>query len=264
MTSHSSSAMSASTVPRRGCARLASSWTRTSRSSGNIYYSQWRSPAIKSASSSNLVRTTPRQLRRVASSAALPPPRSGVRTRRPATVAKQGAGGTGYFYQAAKAALAMRSTASSQKSSVPSGSRSASAGASQFFSDGPDRLTRLSELDRRPRRSRRDLPGRGGRAGAPAIRGCAPQESRRETERAEGLEEAVAERTNELREANQALKAEARNARPPRLSSARSRRWKPWASSPAASHTISTTCWLSSWAASILPCAGSTARGAKS
>ncbi len=47
-----------------------------------------------------------------------------------------------------------------------------------------------------------------------------------ESERAEVLEQAVAERTRELMEANEALRSRRRSGRRPKPSCARSRRWK--------------------------------------
>ena len=80
---------------------------------------------------------------------------------------------------------------------------------SQFFSDQADQFTNYLSWLGILVGARRDLPRRRRGPGAAPERRCAPQQAETEAERAEALEQAVRERTQELWEANQALKAEA-------------------------------------------------------
>ena len=126
-----------------------------------------------------------------------------------ATVAKQGSGGTGYFYQAAQSdtgtdlSVKLAEIARAERALLRQRMEQ-----TKFFSAEADRLTDyLSWLG--------VIVGLGaiflGLVAIQAIRqfAYAKKLAETETERAEGLEEAVAERTRELREANAALKAEA-------------------------------------------------------
>ena len=126
-----------------------------------------------------------------------------------ATVAKQGSGGTGYFYQAAQSEVG--SDLSAKLAEIAAAERTLlrqRMEQTQFFSAEADRLTDyLSWLG--------VLVGLGaiflGLVSVQAVRqfSYAKKLAETETERAEGLEEAVADRTRELIEANKALKAEA-------------------------------------------------------
>src|SRR5512138_550950 len=74
------------------------------RGSGNIYYSQWRLAGQQINQLERLVRTDPQQRQRVQELRVLFDQRGtefALAAR--ATVAKQGSGGTGYFYKAAQA-----------------------------------------------------------------------------------------------------------------------------------------------------------------
>jgi len=126
-----------------------------------------------------------------------------------ATVAKQGSGGTGYFYQAAGSPVG--SDLSGKLAEIAAAERTLlrqRMEQTKFFSAEADRLTDfLSWLG--------VIVGVGaiflGVVSVQSIRqfAYAKKLAESETERAEALEEAVAERTRELREANVALKAEA-------------------------------------------------------
>jgi signal transduction histidine kinase len=126
-----------------------------------------------------------------------------------ATAAKQGSGGTGYFYQAAQADTGKELTAKLLE--IARAERQylrLRMEQTQFLSARADRLTDyLSWLG--------VIVGVGaiflGLIAVQAVRqfSYAKKQAERETERAEALEEAVAERTRELSEANAALKAEA-------------------------------------------------------
>jgi signal transduction histidine kinase/ActR/RegA family two-component response regulator len=185
------------------------------RGSGNIYYSQWRLAGQQIRQLEQLVRSDPQQLERVHELQTLYNQRSeefALAAR--ATVAKQGQGGTGYFYQSAKAetdrakhgrGLAAKLTEIGRAERELLRQRMH---ATQFFSARADRLTDyLSWLG--------IVVGIGaiflGLISVQAIRqfAFAKKQAESEAERAEGLEEAVADRTRELLEANLALKAEA-------------------------------------------------------
>jgi signal transduction histidine kinase len=185
------------------------------RGSGNIYYSQWRLAGQQISQLERLVRTDPRQRERVQELRVLFDQRGkefALAAR--ATVAKQGSGGTGYFYQAAQAeatravdghglAAKLSEIATAERALLRQRMEQ-----TQFFSAEADRLTDyLSWLG--------VIVGLGaiflGLVSVQAIRqfAYAKRLAEAETERAEGLEEAVADRTRELIEANKALKAEA-------------------------------------------------------
>ena len=185
------------------------------RGSGNIYYSQWRLAGQQISQLERLVRTDPRQRERVQELRVLFDQRGkefALAAR--ATVAKQGSGGTGYFYQAAQAeatravdghglAAKLSEIATAERALLRQRMEQ-----TQFFSAEADRLTDyLSWLG--------VVVGLGaiflGLVSVQAVRqfAYAKKLAEAETERAEGLEEAVADRTRELIEANKALKAEA-------------------------------------------------------
>jgi signal transduction histidine kinase len=185
------------------------------RGSGNIYYSQWRLAGQQINQLERLVRTDPQQRQRVQELRVLFDQRGtefALAAR--ATVAKQGSGGTGYFYKAAQAeatravdghglAAKLSEIAIAERNLLRQRMEQ-----TQFFSAEADRLTDyLSWLG--------VIVGLGaiflGLVSVQAIRqfAYAKKLAEAETERAEGLEEAVAERTQELIEANKALKAEA-------------------------------------------------------
>jgi signal transduction histidine kinase len=178
--------------------------------SGNIYYSQWRLAGQQIRELEQLVRSDPQQRQRVHELEGL------YRTRGEefalaarATAAKQGSGGTGYFYQAAQAHTGKDLT--TKLAEIARAERRLLRERmvqTQFFSARADRLTDyLSWLG--------VIVGVGaiflGLIAVQAIRqfSYAKKQAEHETERAEALEEAVAERTRELRDANAALKAEA-------------------------------------------------------
>ena len=180
------------------------------RTSGNIYYSQWRLAGQQIRELEQLVRTDPEQRQRVLRLERLYQIRGeefALAAR--ATVAKQGSGGTGYFYQAAQARTGKELTA--ELLEIARAERQflrQRMEQTQFFSARADRLTDyLSWLG--------VIVGIGaiflGLIAVQAVRqfAYAKKQAERETERAEALEEAVADRTRELSEANRALKAEA-------------------------------------------------------
>jgi signal transduction histidine kinase len=178
--------------------------------SGNIYYSQWRLAGQQIRELEQLVRSDPEQEKRVQELSRLYHIRGqefALAAR--ATVAKQGSGGTGYFWQAAKAetgkelTLKLREIATAERQLLLQRMKQ-----TQVFSAEADRLTDyLSWLG--------VIVGLGaiflGVIAVQAVRqfAYAKKLAETETERAEALEEAVAERTQELLEANVALKAEA-------------------------------------------------------
>ena len=183
--------------------------------SGNIYYSQWRLAEQQIAQLERLVRNDPRQRARVAELKELFKQRDAefVLAAR-ATAARQGSGGTGYFYQSARAEVERAKVGkglSVKLSEIARAERQllrAKMQETRFFSARADKLTDyLSWLG--------IIVGLGaiflGVVSVQAVRqfAYAKKLAETETERAEVLEEAVAERTRELREANAALKAEA-------------------------------------------------------
>ena len=183
--------------------------------SGNVYYSQWRLAGQQIDQLTRLVRNDPRQLARVKELKQLYEQRGqefALAAR--ATVARQGSGGTGYFYESAKA-----ETERAEKGQGIAAKLSEIARAerqllrvkmqeTRFFSARADKLTDyLSWLGIIVGLAAIFL----GVVSVQAIRqfAYAKKLADRETERAESLEQAVAERTRELRDANAALKAEA-------------------------------------------------------
>jgi len=180
------------------------------RTSGNIYYSQWRLAGQQIRQLERLVRSDPAQRKRVQELDRLYQMRGEeFAAAARATVAKQGSGGTGYFYQAAQSEVG--SDLSAKLAEIAAAERTLlrkRMEQTQFFSAEADRLTDyLSWLG--------VLVGLGaiflGLVSVQAVRqfSYAKKLAETETERAEGLEEAVADRTRELIEANKALKAEA-------------------------------------------------------
>ena len=180
------------------------------RGSGNIYASAWRDAGFQINQLSDLMRTNPEQLRRVAQARQLYN-RHGeeLALAARAALAKQGDAGISYFYQAAKAGTGkalddkLNEITRSERQSLR-----AKFEQSQFFSAQADRLTDyLSWLG--------ILVGVGavflGVVAVAALRQnvAARRQIESEAERAEQLEMAVRERTQELWEANQALKTEA-------------------------------------------------------
>ena len=180
------------------------------RGSGNIYASSWRLAGHQINQLSNLLRTNPQQLRRVAEL------RQFYRTRGDelalaarAALERRGDAGISYYYQAAKSGSGenldnklddiIRAERRALRSRIEQ---------SQLFSAQADRLTDyLSWLG--------ILVGLGavflGVVAVQALRqnAAARRQIESEAERAEVLEEAVRDRTQELWEANQALKEEA-------------------------------------------------------
>jgi len=180
------------------------------RTSGNIYYSQWRLAGQQIRQLERLVRSDPAQRKRVQELDRLYQMRGEeFAAAARATVAKQGSGGTGYFYQAAQSEVG--SDLSAKLAEIAAAERTLlrqRMEQTQFFSAEADRLTDyLSWLG--------VIVGLGaiflGLVSVQAVRqfSYAKKLAETETERAEGLEEAVADRTRELIEANKALKAEA-------------------------------------------------------
>ncbi len=179
------------------------------RTSGNIYYSQWRLAGQQIRQLERLVRTDPQQRKRVLELMQLYQVRGeefALAAR--ATVAKRGSGGTGYFYQAAQSptgsdlSVKLAEIAAAERTLLRQRMEQ-----TKFFSAEADRLTDyLSWLG--------VIVGVGaiflGVVAVQAIRqfAYAKKLAESETERAELLEEAVADRTRELSEANAALKAE--------------------------------------------------------
>ncbi|MEO6256631.1 MAG: histidine kinase, partial [Sphingomicrobium sp.] len=180
------------------------------RSSGNIYYSQWRLAGHQISQLGRLVRTSPDQRRRVQELQGLYAQRSAeLALAARAAAAKQGQGGTSYYYAAGLSPTGPAVTrkldeiADSERHSLRN--RIAQ---SQIFSAQADRLTDfLSWLGM--------IVGLGaiflGLVAIQALREnvAARRQAESQAERAEVLEQAVAERTQELQDANEALRAEA-------------------------------------------------------
>ena len=178
--------------------------------SGNIYYSNWRLAGRQMEQLARLVRSDPEQRQRMAELRELFNERGeqfALAAR--ATVAGRGAGGTSYFYAAAISDVGKQLTA--KLSEIANAERAAlreRIQQTQLFSARADKLTDyLSWLG--------VFVGLGaivlGLVAVQAIRqfSYARRLAETESERAEVLEEAVRDRTQELWEANQALKAEA-------------------------------------------------------
>src|SRR3982751_1078745 len=180
------------------------------KTSGNIYSSDWRLAAFQIDRLSNLERTSPEQLRRVAELRQLYDRRGDeLALAARAALAKQGDAGVSYFYQAAtkgsgkelddKLEEIIRAERQSLRQRIEQ---------SEIFSAQADRFTDyLSWLG--------ILVGLGavflGVVAVQALRqnAAAMRHAESEAVRAEALELAVRDRTQELWEANQALKAEA-------------------------------------------------------
>ena len=178
--------------------------------SGNIYYSQWRLAGQQIDQLERLVRSDPDQQKRVEELRVFFNQRGeefALAAR--ATVAKQGANGPAYFYKAAQSKAEkgltskLREIATAERNLLLERMKQ-----TQFFSAQADRLTDfLSWLG--------VIVGVGaifmGFIAFQAIRqfAFAKRQAESETERAEVLEIAVADRTSELQEAYNALRAEA-------------------------------------------------------
>ena len=180
------------------------------RTSGNIYYSQWRLADHQIDQLAALLRDNPTQRQRVEELQRLYEARGqelAIAAR--AAAAKQGQGGTAYFYAAG---LSKTGPALSAKLQEIAASEQRALRAriqqSRVFSAQADRLTDyLSWLG--------IIVGVGAiflaLVAVQALRqnAAARKQAESEAERAEALEGAVRERTQELWEANEALKAEA-------------------------------------------------------
>src|SRR3954454_14410879 len=180
------------------------------KTSGNIYASDWRLAGFQIDHLSDLMRTNPEQLRRVAELRQLYEARGDeLALAARAALAKQGDAGISYFYQAATKGTGqdldnkLEEIIRAEQQSLRQQNEQ-----SQIFAAQADRLTDyLSWLG--------ILVGRGavfvGVVAVQALRQNAAARRRieSEAERAEVLEMAVRERTQELWEANKALKAEA-------------------------------------------------------
>ena len=180
------------------------------RTSGNIYYSQWRLAGRQIGELQRLVRNSPDQRRRVAELQQLYSTRNAeLALAARAAAAKQGQGGTSYYYLAGKSLTGPAITrkldeiAASERLSLRSRIEQ-----SQIFSAQADRFTDfLSWLG--------FVVGAGaiflGLVAVQALRqnAAARKQAESQSERAEVLEQAVAERTQELQTANEALRAEA-------------------------------------------------------
>src|SRR6266496_5562925 len=180
------------------------------KGSGNVYASAWREAGFQINQLSDLMRTNPRQLHRVAEVRQLYLRHGNeLANAARAALAKQGDAGISYFYEAARAGTGkelddkLNEIIRSERQSLRARFEQ-----SQVFAAQADRLTDyLSWLG--------ILVGLGaiflGVVAVQALRQNAQARRQIETEaeRAELLEQAVRERTQELWEANQALKAEA-------------------------------------------------------
>ena len=180
------------------------------KTSGNIYYTYWQLAGRQIGQLKTLVRSDPEQLQRVEELQRLYQELGGkfAAVARVIT-AQRGADGISYYYGAIREPvepalhLKLRDIAQSERALLLERMQQ-----TQLFSARADRLTDyLSWLG--------VLVGVGaiflGLVAVQAIRqfAYARRQAENESERAEGLEEAVRERTQELWEANQALKAEA-------------------------------------------------------
>jgi len=177
---------------------------------GNIYVSDWQLAGFQIQQLKDLERGSPEQLRRVYEAERLYDKRAGeLALAARAALAKQGDAGIGYFYAAARTGTGEALDKKLEQITV--GERQALSTRiqqSQIFSDQADQLTTyLSWLG--------IIVGLGavflGVVAVAALRQntLARRHAESESERAEALELAVRDRTQELWEANQALKAEA-------------------------------------------------------
>ena len=182
---------------------------------GNIYASDWQLAGYQIQQLKSLERGSPQQLRRVYEAEALYNKRAGeLALAARAALAKQGDTGISYFYAAARDEPGHPSTGrllDNKLEDIIRAERQARAGSvkqSQFFSNQADQLTDyLSWLG--------IIVGLGaiflGVVAVQALRqnAASRRQAESESERAGQLEQAVRERTQELWEANKALKAEA-------------------------------------------------------
>ena len=180
------------------------------KTSGNIYYSQWRLAGFQIDQLKALVRNNPDQLERVRALEALYAMR-GDELALPARAAvlKKGQGGTSYFFAAGKTHT--QEKLDQKLDEIASAERDAlreRIARSQIVTAEADRLTDyLSWLG--------IIVGLGaiflGLVAVQALRqnAAARRQAESESDRAAQLEEAVRDRTQELWEANQALKEEA-------------------------------------------------------
>jgi signal transduction histidine kinase/ActR/RegA family two-component response regulator len=177
---------------------------------GNIYASDWQLAGFQIEQLKNLERKSPGQLRRVYDAQALYNKRSGeLALAARAALSKQGDTGISYFYAAAKTGTG--NALDDKLEEIIRAERQARAGSveqSQIFSNQADQLTDyLSWLG--------IIVGLGaiflGVVAVQALRqnAAARRQAESESERAGQLEQAVRERTQELWEANLALKTEA-------------------------------------------------------
>ena len=180
------------------------------RTSGNLYVSDWQLAGFQIDQLAALEKTNPRQQRRVAEVRRLYDQLGGqLALAARAAVAKQGDTGISYFYASAKQGTGQ--DLDNRLEDIIRAEREARAGSveqSQIFSDQADQLTAyLSFLG--------ILVGIGaiflGVIAVQALRqnAAALRQAESEAERSGQLEQAVRERTQELWEANQALKQEA-------------------------------------------------------
>ncbi|HKU91746.1 MAG TPA: ATP-binding protein [Sphingomicrobium sp.] len=178
--------------------------------SGNIYSNDWQLAGFQIRQLKELMSNSPDQRRRVGELQALYNQRGQeLSLAARAAVAKQGEAGISYYYQAATKGSGDELDA--KLNEITASERAALRGRieqSQFFSAQADQFTTyLSWLG--------IIVGIGaiflGVVAVQALRqnAAARREAENESERAEALEQAVRERTQELWEANQALKAEA-------------------------------------------------------
>ena len=180
------------------------------RTSGNIYYSQWRLAGHQIRQLERLVRGSPEQRKRVEELRRLYSVRgTELALAARAAAAKQGQGGTSYYYAAGLSPTGpevirkLDEIADSERKTLRQ-----RIAASQIFSARADRLTDyLSWLG--------VIVGLGAiflaLVAVQAVRqnAAARRQAESESARAEVLEQAVAERTRELQQANEALRAEA-------------------------------------------------------
>jgi len=177
---------------------------------GNIYASDWQLAGFQIQQLKALERNSPQQRRRVYEAEALYSKRAGeLALAARAALAKQGDTGISYFYAAAKTGTG--NALDDKLEEIIRAEREARAGSverSQSSSDQADQLTNyLSWLG--------VIVGLGAIflavVSVQALRqnAAARRQAESESERAEALEYAVRDRTQELWEANQALKAEA-------------------------------------------------------
>jgi signal transduction histidine kinase/ActR/RegA family two-component response regulator len=178
--------------------------------SGSIFYSQWRLAGHQINQLERLVRASPEQRRRVSDLEQLYATRSGeLFPAARAAAAQQGEGGTSYYYAAGRSPTGPQVTrkldeiADAERTSLRERIEQ-----SQIFSAQADRLTDyLSWLG--------IIVGLGaiflGLVAVQAVRqnAAARRQAESESARAEALEQAVAERTQELQAANEALRTEA-------------------------------------------------------